>query len=105
LNSDWEGLFNETDMPWFTAMVMGDIIRQIALHVGNPNTPLGEEARDAWTRCFCDTYSCGEPPNGDDSSDPQFQESLTIWAEGVARRVAEANEFKKMYETTRRSGQ
>ncbi len=102
LNSDWDGIVTETDSDWFNALVMGDVLRQIAIEVGNKDSELLDDVREAWLRCFTLQFLCSNPPSYGDS-DTEYQKSLVEWADEVAKKVAEKQHFKQLYDRHRRA--
>jgi len=109
LNRAWEdcNLMNYTEGPVFHSIVSGDIIRQIAIRVGNESSELSNDVREAWRRCFEQTYGCPPPPATESTSgveqDPESTESLERWAKEVAGKIALANNFKGLFNQHMRS--
>jgi len=103
LNREWEdcNLMNYTESQVFYSIVSGDIIRQIAMRVGDESSGLSDDVREAWLRCFEQTYGCSEPPTTETTSetgqDSEPTESLERWAKEVAGKIALANGFKEMF--------
>lgn len=111
LNREWAdcNLMNYTEGPVFHSIVSGDIIRQIAMKVGDESSGLSDDVRDAWLRCFEQTYGCSEPPATEMTSGVEQEaesiESLARWSKEVAGKIALANGFKEMFkQQMRRDG-
>jgi len=111
LNREWVdcNLMNYTEGPVFHSIVSGDIIRQIAMKVGDDTSGLSDDVREAWLRCFEQTYGCSQPPDTEVTSgaeqEPESIESLARWAKEVAGKIALANGFKEMFsQQIRRDG-
>jgi len=103
LNRAWEdcNLMNYTEGPVFHSIVSGDIIRQIAIRVGNESSELSDDVRAAWRRCFEQTYGCPKPPATEATSgaeqDLELTDSLERWAKEVAGKIALNRDFKEMF--------
>lgn len=109
LNRDWEdcNLMNYTESPIFYSIMAGEIIRQIALRVGDEQSELSDDVREAWRRCFEQTYGCSEPPTiaptAELEQDPETTDNLGRWAREVAGTIALENGFKEMFKQQMRS--
>lgn len=99
VNQEWDQIMSNTEGDFFYSMVVHEIIRQIAVHVGE-DSAIDEDIRDAWLRCFCETYSCTKPPERkDDEDNSDFQSAVSKWAYEVSCKIAEENNFKSLYES------